>query len=169
MERILDQNVSTDHGDFTLYCYEDHVNRNVHLAMVMGDPGGDEPPLVRVHVQDSLGDLMGIKDASLSWPLREAMARIAAAGNGILVVLRFGDSPRQIIDAVRNLSGAMSREPVDDHAGHKLRTYGTGSQILRDLGVTRMRVLSAPKQMQAISGFGLEVVEFVDKQSETDS
>lgn len=161
VERILEQPVKTEFGDFRLYCYEDHVNRNVHLALVHGDTNGAKPPLVRVHVQDTLGDLIGIQDASLGWPLREAMARIARSGHGIAVILRFGESPRQIVGAVRDLATRISER--DDHSGHKMRTYGTGSQILRDLGVTKMRVLSAPKQMQAISGFGLEVVEYVDK------
>ena len=63
---------------------------------------------------------------------------------------------------MRQLITEDSDAPGDRHGAQVLRTYGTGAQILRDLGVTRMRVLSAPKQMQAISGFGLEVVEYVD-------
>ncbi len=161
VERILEQDVTTEFGDFRLLCYDDHVNRNVHLALVKGDLNGDAPPLVRVHVQDTLGDVVGIKSEHLGWPLRSALRRIASCGQGVAIILHHGESPRQLVAAVRGLA-----EPAKVPAGAKpgatvLRTYGTGAQILRDLGVTRMRVLSAPKQMHAISGFGLEIVEYV--------
>jgi 3,4-dihydroxy 2-butanone 4-phosphate synthase/GTP cyclohydrolase II len=165
VERILEQNVSTEFGDFRLLCYEDHVNRNVHLALVKGELNGDEPPLVRVHVQDTLGDVVGVQSDRLGWPLRAALRRIAGCGHGVVIILHHGESPRQLVAAVRGLS-----EPAAETAGTQpgatvLRTYGTGAQILRDLGVTRMRVLSAPKQMHAISGFGLEIVEYVHSDS----
>ena len=163
VERISEQPVKTEFGPFQLICYEDHVSRNVHLALVHGDLSGKEPPLVRVHIQDTLGDVVGIQSQRLGWPLRAAMKQIAAAGNGVVVILRYGESPRQFISSVSSLGG-----PLDEVSGRRdgavtvLRTYGTGAQILRDLGVSRMRVLSAPKQMHGISGFGLEVVEYVD-------
>ena len=90
------------------------------------------------------------------------MKQIAAAGTGVLVLLRYGESPRELVRAVRRIADTpLAGDTVHDGAT-VLRTFGTGAQILRDLGVTRMRVLSAPKQMHAISGFGLEVVEYVD-------
>ena len=91
------------------------------------------------------------------------MKQVAASGNGIVVILRYGETPRQFISAVSSLD-----RPLDEVSGRRdgvatvLRTYGTGAQILRDLGITRMRVLSAPKQMHGISGFGLEIVDYVD-------
>ena len=163
VERISEQPVKTEFGRFRLICYEDHVSRNVHLALVHGDLSGKKPPLVRVHIQDTLGDVVGIQNQRLGWPLRAAMKQIAAAGNGVVVILRYGESPRQFISSVSSLG-----RPLDEVSGRRdgtvtvLRTYGTGAQILRDLGVSRMRVLSAPKQMHGISGFGLEVVEYVD-------
>ena len=163
VERISEQPVKTEFGPFQLICYEDHVSRNVHLALVHGDLSGKEPPLVRVHIQDTLGDVVGIQSQRLGWPLRAAMKQIAAAGDGVVVILRYGESPRQFISSVSSLG-----RPLDEVSGRRdgtvtvLRTYGTGAQILRDLGVSRMRVLSAPKQMHGISGFGLEVVEYVD-------
>ena len=161
VERITDQQVTTEFGEFRLLCYEDHVNRNVHIALVKGDPVAGEPPLVRVHVQDTLGDVIGLQSPELGWPFRSAMRKIAAAGRGVLILLRYGESPRQLVRAVRELGTRPVVTPSPNGAA-VLRTYGTGAQILRDLGVTRMRVLSAPKQMHGISGFGLEVVEYVD-------
>ncbi len=162
VERISEQMVDTEFGRFRLYCYEDHVNRNVHLALVHGELTAAEPPLVRVHVQDTLGDVIGVQSARLGWPLRSAMRRIAVSGSGVVVLLRYPESPRQLVAAVRSLVGATPAESGRRERVAVLRTFGTGAQILRDLGVTRMRVLSAPKQMHAISGFGLEVVEYVD-------
>ena len=163
LERITDQQVETDFGPFRMLCYEDHVNRNVHLAMVKGDLKGPDAPLVRVHVQDTLGDIIGVHDQYLGWPLRKAMREIAAAGNGVLVLLRYGESPRALVRAARALEEAPPDIGQAEAGATVLRTFGTGAQILRDLGVTRMRVLSAPKQMHGISGFGLEVVEYVDR------
>lgn len=164
VEQIHEQQVQTDFGEFRLVCFEDHISRNVHTALVLGDPGGEAPPLVRVHVQDTLGDVLGIQDARLGWPLRSAVQRIAREGRGVVVVLNYSESPRNLMKAVRTL-GTGRKEPAGRGGDGVLRTYGVGSQILRNLGVSRMRVLSAPKQMHAISGFGLEVVEYVDEQS----
>ena len=74
------------------------------------------------------------------------------------------ESPRQFMTAVHGLMQPVEQIPNRRDGGSVLRSYGTGSQILRDLGVTRMRVLSAPKQMHAISGFGLEIVEYIDRE-----
>ena len=97
----------------------------------------------------------------LGWPLRSAMQRIAQEGSGVIVILRPDETPRDLMDAVQGIGVAMKRRRRTPGA-KVLRTYGIGAQILRDLGVTRMRVLSAPKQMHGLSGFDLEVVEYVD-------
>jgi len=162
VERISEQSVETEFGQFKLVCYEDHISSNVHAALVLGDVETDEPVLVRVHVQDTLGDVLGVDGKKLGWPLRAALKRVADEGCGVVVVLRYPETPRQFVNAVNAL-----KTPVEDISGKRdgggvLRTYGTGSQIVHDLGVTRMRVLSAPKQMHAISGFGLEVVEYIE-------
>jgi 3,4-dihydroxy 2-butanone 4-phosphate synthase / GTP cyclohydrolase II len=162
IERISEQTVQTEFGSFRMYCYEDHVNRTVHLALVAGELGERRVPLVRVHLKDTLGDVVGIHDPALGWPLRSAMQRIASEGHGVIVILRPEESPRDLMDAAAAIG--QSESPKSRQAGTKvLRTYGIGAQILRDLGVTRMRVLSAPKQMHGLSGFDLEVVEYVDR------
>ncbi len=165
IEQISRQVVSTEFGDFDLVCFEDHVNRNVHLALVRGDLSVGEPPLVRVHLQDTLGDVVGIHNPRLGWPLRSAMQRIASADHGVVVILRYDESPGQLAASIRSLSDTAIQElPTGTKTGVAvLRTYGAGAQILRSLGVTKMRVLSAPKQMHGISGFGLEVIEYVDE------
>ena len=121
-----------------------------------------EPPLVRVHVQDTLGDVVGVRSPELGWPLRSALEQIAGTGHGVVVLLHYGESPRELLAAVRSLGRPPGGERRPPPGGQVLRSYGTGAQILRDLGVHRMRVLSAPKQMHGLSAFGLEVVEYLD-------
>jgi 3,4-dihydroxy 2-butanone 4-phosphate synthase/GTP cyclohydrolase II len=159
VERIAEQTVSTAHGGFRLYCYEDHVNRDVHLALVHGDLAA-AMPIVRVHVTDTLRDLVGIRDGSQAWTLPAALQRVAHSPCGVVVILRQREAPRELADAVGALSRRASGEPAA-LSGRVLRTYGVGAQILRDLGVQRMRVLSAPKQLHGISAFGLEIVDYV--------
>jgi len=162
VEQISEQLVQTEFGEFRLVCFEDHVSRNVHLALVRGDIASGEPPLVRVHLQDTLGDVLGIDAPSLGWPLRAAMRQIAEEEQGVVVILRYEETPRHLVAEIRRLNDTTVQELPGTPANSTLRTYGTGAQILRKLGVTRMRVLSAPKQMHGISGFGLEVIGYVD-------
>jgi 3,4-dihydroxy 2-butanone 4-phosphate synthase/GTP cyclohydrolase II len=161
VERIAERTITTEFGAFRMFCYEDHVNRTVHLALVAGELEDERVPLVRVHLKDTLGDVVGIRDRALGWPLRSAMQRIAREGHGVIVILRPDETPRDLMDAVHSI-GLDSPAPPAQAGAKVLRTYGIGAQILRDLGVTRMRVLSAPKQMHGLSGFDLEVVEYVD-------
>ncbi len=160
VDRIAEQDIQTEFGPFHMICFEDHVNRTVHLALVRGKLDPNTPPLVRVHLKDTLRDSVGVQSDVLGWPLRSALKRIAEEGQGVIVLLRQDESPRDLMDAVQSLQGGS---PESGRAMPQvIRTYGIGAQILRDLGVSRMRVLSAPKQMHGISGFDLEVVEYVD-------
>jgi 3,4-dihydroxy 2-butanone 4-phosphate synthase / GTP cyclohydrolase II len=162
VERIAEQSIDTEFGSFRMCCYEDHVNRTVHLALIKGDLHPDDVPLVRVHLKDTLRDVVGIRDDLLGWPIRSAMLRIAKEPTGIIVILRPEETPRDLMESVTALSRTEGN-PTSRPGGAKvLRTYGIGAQILRDLGVQRMRVLSAPKQMHGLSGFDLEVVEYVE-------
>jgi 3,4-dihydroxy 2-butanone 4-phosphate synthase/GTP cyclohydrolase II len=165
VERISDRAVQTEFGEFRLHCYEDHVHRDLHLALVRGSLAGPSLPLVRVHVADTLRDLIGVRGEVRAWTLRDAMERIAASECGVLVILREQESPRALADAIQGLA----RHDTAATANHSvLRTYGIGAQILKDLGVRRMRVLSAPKQLQGISAFDLEVAEYVGSDLGTD-
>ena len=162
VERISEMPIETDHGPFTLYCYDDLINRSVHAALVKGDLSKAAAPLVRVHIQDTLGDVIGVRNPALGWPLDNAIKRIAAEPAGVIVLLREQETSRDFVDAV-NALGRKRDEISDRRTGDAvLRTYGVGAQILRDLGLTKMRVLSAPKHMYAISGFDLEITEYVE-------
>jgi len=161
VERIDETPVQTAHGEFTLFSYDDHVNQTVHLALVKGEIEPGTEPLVRVHRQDTLGDLLGIQNPALGWPLDGAIKRISEEDVGIIVVLRDQESSRELMNMVSTLSRAPDELESKRGGDSVLRTYGVGAQILRDLGVQRMRVLSAPRQMHAISGFDLEITDYV--------
>src|SRR5690606_9096614 len=158
VERVAQRRVQTEFGEFDLHCYEDHVHRDLHLVLTRGEFTADALPLVRVHVAETLRDLLGVRTDPRAWTLREALRRIAAEPCGALVVLREPESPRALADAVQGL--AMG-EPDNQQTQSVLRTYGIGAQILKDLGMGRIRVLSAPKQLQGVAGVDLVVVEYV--------
>ncbi|MBS64010.1 bifunctional 3,4-dihydroxy-2-butanone-4-phosphate synthase/GTP cyclohydrolase II [Salinisphaera sp.] len=161
--RVTESQVDTEFGPFTLYSFEDEVDKVLHFAMVRGTIDAETPTMVRVHVRNTLADMLGVRHGDFGWPLRDTLARVAEEGCGVVVVLRKPETARELIERIRIVEGnAPSHAP--DGAGDEsriLRTYGVGAQILTDLGVRRMRVLSAPMRLQGISGFGLEVVEYV--------
>jgi len=161
VEAIAEVEIQTEFGPFRLVSFEDHVNRAVHLALVRGDLDAKTPVLVRVHIQDTLSDVIGVLDSRFGWPLRDAMKLIAEEDRGVIVILRQEESPQEFMSVVRDLEQPENDIVTRRDGATELRTFGTGAQILRSLGVKRMRVLSAPKQMHALSGFGLEVVEYV--------
>lgn len=165
VEAIADFDIDTEFGPFRLVCMEDHVNRTVHLALVRGQPEPGTPTLVRVHVQNTLSDVVGIQDSRLGWPLRSTIKLIAEEDCGVIVILRQNEDPRDLMTAVRELERGHDENVIPHDRTSELKTFGTGAQILRALGVKRMRVLSAPKQMHAISGFGLEVVEYLSDET----
>lgn len=164
VERVASQSVETEFGRFELCCYEDHVNRDVHLALVRGKIDAAEPTMVRVHLTDTLRDLVGVRGgvSGRSWTLREAMARVAQAPSGVVVILRHNETPRELADAIRTPGRRATHDSGKNQSGAVLRTFGVGAQILQDLGVQRMRVLSAPRQLHGLAAFGLEIVEYID-------
>jgi 3,4-dihydroxy 2-butanone 4-phosphate synthase/GTP cyclohydrolase II len=166
--RLSEQTVQTELGEFRLYAFQDEVTLEVHLALAHGRVDGAATPLVRVHLADTLRDLLGLQGgAQRAWSLRAAMQRIVEAGNGVVIVLRQQESARELAEAVRVFAGPPASPSPGDSArvdGEVLRTFGVGAQILKDLGVKRMRVLSAPKQMHGISAFGLEIESYVGEE-----
>ncbi len=155
IQRLAEREVPTEFGPFRAIAYRDLVGHTVHIALVRGTPDPESPTLVRVHVQNTLSDVVGVTWDELGWPARDAMKRIADDG-GVLVVLRGQESDASLVQRFGDEHAPS--DPREDAA--VLRTYGVGAQILADLGVRKMRVLSAPKRMHGISGFGLEVVGY---------
>ena len=164
IERISEQEVETEFGKFKLLTFEDHINREVHFALVKGNITDQSNPLVRVHVENSLRDSIGVEHRSLGWPMKSALKQLAREEDAILVALCYSSQPKEFLEMVKAIQTEDERDEEVQAESSVLRTYGTGSQILREIGVKRMRVLSEPKIMQAISGFDLEITEYIDKE-----
>jgi 3,4-dihydroxy 2-butanone 4-phosphate synthase/GTP cyclohydrolase II len=118
---------------------------------------------VRVHLQDTLGDVIGVQSRTLGWPLDAAIERIAREEAAVIVLLREQERSREFMDAVEGLDRERDDLTERRSGDAVLRTYGVGAQILRDLGLSKIRVLSAPKHMYAISGFDLEITEYIEE------
>jgi 3,4-dihydroxy 2-butanone 4-phosphate synthase/GTP cyclohydrolase II len=163
LERICECNFPTEYGKFRLYAYQDQVDDQLHLALTMGDVRGDKPILVRVHGRNLLADLFDAKRRDSGVPLRSAMRKIAEEGRGVLVVIRKEEDNKSLVERIHQyqMEDHGVEQSVPDHSPEDWRTTGTGAQILADLGVHKLRVLGAPKKFLGLSGYGLEVVEYV--------
>ncbi len=164
VEQVASCKLATEFGEFSLYAYQDAIEDAVHLALVKGQIRGEQATLVRVHLHNTLCDLTQSLRGDCGWPLNDVLRRIAAADSGVAVILNQREAPRQLISRILHYARQdAGKDTPAQPSNWDLRTFGLGAQILSDLGVRKMRVLSAPKKIHAISGFGLEVVEYVDK------
>ncbi|MEN8215444.1 MAG: bifunctional 3,4-dihydroxy-2-butanone-4-phosphate synthase/GTP cyclohydrolase II [Pseudomonadota bacterium] len=162
VERVATCHWPTKFGDFQLVAYQDRIDDVIHFALVKGQIQSSEPVLVRVHIHNALCDLTASVREECGWPLRDALRRVADEECGIVVILHQPEDGKALLNRIRY---CCRQDKGDDLPGqpptHDLRTHGLGAQILSDLGVRKMRVLSAPKKMHALSGFGLEVVDYI--------
>ncbi len=171
IERLERLPVNTPYGPFELSVYRDTTTQQPHLALVLGDIHPDEDTLVRVHEPLSVFDWIVTGTYEHSWPIDAAMKAIVAAGKGAVVMLNCSEQPggllQRISQHVRAARGEAdpARQRV---AALDLRTYGIGAQILKDLGVRRMRLLSPPRRMPSMVGFDLEVTGFVEDRSDNE-
>ncbi len=162
VRRVAESAIATHFGDFRLVAYEDVIGRGVHLALVKGEIASRQPVLVRVHIENTLCDVLSATTSRCHWPMQAAMRRIAEEGRGVAVLLRIPAPAGDILRQIRRLSRATAVED-DDRADHveDHRTLGIGSQILADLGVRQMRLLGAPKRYHGLGGFDLEILETI--------
>ena len=142
-------------GNFTAVSYESSVDERVHVALVKGDLKASGPVLVRVHSSCPLGDILGVASCDCGDQLRESLRRIDEAGRGVLVYLQKDDQPLADLKCSRNASRGQPPAP-------RFREFGVGAQILRDLGVRKIRLLTNnPRKIVGLHGFGLTVVDRV--------
>jgi 3,4-dihydroxy 2-butanone 4-phosphate synthase/GTP cyclohydrolase II len=162
VERVASSDLATEHGIFRVHAYHDSIDGAIHLALVMGDIEPGEPTLVRVQLQNTLSDLIDVKREGQHWPLRDVLQRVAREGKGVVVILRPDEPADTLVEQIKayHIPGNEDTKGTSNKPD-ELRTYGVGAQIIADLGVQKMRVLSAPKIVHGIAGFGLEVVEYV--------
>jgi len=167
IQRVADSTLATEFGDFRVVTYHDDILDAMHLALVKGDIRREQPTLVRVQVH--AGPIDGLPLAQRGhWNARRALERVAEEGTGVVVMLEQRETRDQMIARMQNVQIRSERlEMGAARDSREMRTYGLGSQILADLGIGRMRVMGPPMKAPALSGFGLEIVEYVDAPSAT--
>ena len=164
VERISECQLPTEYGDFRLIAYQEQVSNKLHLALTMGTINRDDRPvLVRVHARNLISDLFASKRKDSGMPLRLAMQKIAGEGRGVLVVIRQEEDSKSLGERIHRyhmedngIEGVVGQENDFDW-----RSTGTGAQILADLGVHKMRVLGEQRNYVGLSGYDLEIVEYV--------
>ncbi|HYN13856.1 MAG TPA: bifunctional 3,4-dihydroxy-2-butanone-4-phosphate synthase/GTP cyclohydrolase II [Burkholderiales bacterium] len=156
VQRSFERDMRTAWGDFRLVSYRDLALGSIHLALVLGNLEAKKETLVRVHEPLSVIDLLDAGPGTHSWGVAEALQAIRQAGQGVLVLLNCTQNA-----AALEARLAESR-PARAGRGMDLRLYGIGAQILRDLGVGRMRLMAAPRKMPSMAGFGLEVTGYAE-------
>jgi 3,4-dihydroxy 2-butanone 4-phosphate synthase/GTP cyclohydrolase II len=166
VEHLSAHDVQTDFGPFRLHAYRDTIEGNLHLALLRGTVDPERPCLVRVHVQNPLSDVLSIQRSDFGMPLRTALAEIDRADDGLVLVLGGHKDEEEILRQIQQKPAPTMERGGDNRSSRELRTYGIGAQIIADLGIRKMRVLSAPWKLLGLSGFGLEVVEYIDRLGE---
>jgi 3,4-dihydroxy 2-butanone 4-phosphate synthase/GTP cyclohydrolase II len=163
LERVSECTLPTEFGQFKLYAYQDHNDSNLHLALVIGDIAGDEPILVRVHAKNLLDDVFASNRSHGSISIRDAMKKIAEVGRGVLVIIRQKENNKSLIELIHHYQmedHGVVLQQMENTADW--RTTGTGSRILADLGVHKLKILGTQKKYIGLSGFDLELVEYAE-------
>lgn len=174
LERVAEKKLQTRYGSVTLYAYRHLHESQVHFALVKGEITADHPTLVRVHMMDMLNDRLSFIDGTdEGWPLAYVMKRVAE-DDGVVVLLSKTENPDELIERLVSVQKGEAELPLQDASDDSSqpqdwRTLGIGSQILTDLGVRRMRLMSTPKRFHGLGGFGLEVVDYVSREEEMES
>jgi 3,4-dihydroxy 2-butanone 4-phosphate synthase/GTP cyclohydrolase II len=154
VERIAERDLVTLHGLFRLVAFRDNSSRDTHIALVKGKILAQSETLVRVHEPLSVADLLDAGNRSHSWNLNDALRLVAASDSGVVVLLHRTETGADFLNRL-NMAEECAVQKVD------LRTYGIGAQILRELGVTRMKLLATPRKMPSMAGFDLEVTGYL--------
>jgi len=168
IERDMDIDLPTEYGDFHLQAYKQVNTGEVHLAVVKGEWEKDEPVLVRVHSSSTLGDIFGFKfDAGN--PIKYAMQMIEKEGKGVVLYMNQSARGQRLLHEMKTLkSEGITDKPLNRKFGVKMdeKDYGVGAQILRDLGVKNLKLISNnPQKRIGLIGYGLEITEYVALQT----
>jgi 3,4-dihydroxy 2-butanone 4-phosphate synthase / GTP cyclohydrolase II len=158
IEKVMDKPVQTPQGRFILSAFEDKTSGDIHFALSHGQITPDEETLVRVHEPISFVDFLDPENALHSFPVYAALSRLAKSPAAVMVMLYRPQSGRELLEG---LAGQKARPVRWDP-----RLFGVGAQILRALNVGKMRLLSNPRKIPSMAGFGLEICGFVEPESD---
>lgn len=158
--RVNQRTIQTAQGPFNSSLFQDRTG-GVHLALTVGDWTPTDEVLVRVHEPLSVMDLLDLGPCGHSWPLPSALAELQRHGKGVAVLLNAGEDGAALAAQFDRATAGMGRGGVPARGQMDLRTYGIGAQILRELGVSRMKLLGSPRRMPSMTGYGLEVTGFM--------
>ncbi|HUQ25522.1 MAG TPA: 3,4-dihydroxy-2-butanone-4-phosphate synthase, partial [Burkholderiales bacterium] len=147
VQRASQRPIETPWGSFEMVSYRDLAVGALHIALVLGKPDRKKETLVRVHEPLSIIDLLDAGKGTHAWGVGEALQEIRKAGSGVMVLMNCGQ------DETAPKAGR----------GMDLRLYGIGAQILRDVGIGRMRLMAAPRKMPSMAGFGLEITGYAER------
>ena len=155
VERVNDDSVETEFGPFRLVVYRDTLKNALHYALVRGAVDDDKPVLTRVHVRNTLSDVLHLVRDDLGITVTAALRRVADEGRGVVVVLDEAGETGDGLDRLLRRPSTATPDP-----SHEWRRHGLGAQILADLGVRELRVLGTPRKLVGLAGFGLHVVAY---------
>ncbi|HJR14138.1 MAG TPA: 3,4-dihydroxy-2-butanone-4-phosphate synthase [Rhodanobacteraceae bacterium] len=161
IERVHQSGVETEFGAFRLIAWRDRLRGDLHFALVRGVVEGDVPVLTRVHVRNTLSDVLHLERDDLGMTMTAALRRVASEGRGVVVVLTSEEDSDGLLAGLNREAASAPATEGKAAAQREWRQLGLGAQILADLGVHRLRVLGTPRKLVGLSGFGLEVVEYV--------
>jgi 3,4-dihydroxy 2-butanone 4-phosphate synthase/GTP cyclohydrolase II len=159
VERVAERSMQTSYGKFHAIAFRDTPSLGAHLALVHGVISADKETLVRVHQPVSILDLLDTEATTHSWNIASAMQAIQRAERGVIVLLNCEESAEQMFAQFNALCQPQPTKPTRTER-MDLRTYGIGAQILRQLGVARMKLLANPRKMPSMAGFNLEVTGY---------
>lgn len=156
IERISKRRLSTPQGEFDCSAFRDRTG-GLHLALTRGKWGPGDEVMVRVHEPLSVMDLLDVGQCGHSWPLPKALAAIQSAERGAALLLNCGEDVQALLGHLLPHDERLERQ----RGQMDLRTYGIGAQILREIGITKMKLLGSPRRMPSMTGYGLEVTSFL--------
>ncbi len=160
VEKIGSRTLNTAAGPFTAHAFRDKPSRGVHLALVRGEWAPDDVVPARVHEPLSVLDALEVDRSMHSWTLDASLRHVAGEGRGVVVLLNCGESAAELL---AQFEGTARAAQAPERGRMDLRTYGIGAQILRECGVRRMNLLGAPRRMPSMTGYGLELVGYLQK------
>ena len=157
--KLVDQTkVKSEEGEFDLFAYEDTINGKIHIALVKGKLDSKKEIMVRVQQNNTLQDVIGINQFGSRLSFSQAMNKINKEGSGVLLLLSHQETPKELLSNVSFLKG---EKKVNQNESPDSRIVGVGAQILKDLGVKKIRLLGASAKYP-LTGFDLEITEFIN-------